>query len=885
MCLKVLLSNLGSFPGVLIALLFAGFISLYAATALAVPIAYPISFSTGWNLAGNSLTTPIDVKTSFGRQTNIQTIWKWDAAGARWAFYSASLDSAGTLTSFAQSNNYSVLASINPGEGYWVNASAPVSLETQSGTGFSLVAANLVAGWNLVATGDDAAAGAFAANVGNVTTIWAWDNVDNTWYFHSPALVANGTQTSYIQSKGYKDFGNLALNRGQGFWVNYAGTPAGGGAVTLTSIAVTPANPAIRAGMTNQFTATGTYSDGSTQDITAAVTWASATPTVATVSNGGLATGAATGNASITATAGTVSGRTALSVVVAQGNNWTFRALNARLSSVASSGTKYVAVGDNEVVYNSPDGITWHEVLSTSGIGKVIWTGSQFAGAGSGGIRFSSDGVAWTTATTQPMNAVVWSGTQYVAIGGGGAILTSPDGVTWTSRNSGTTANLGLIVWSGSKFVIAVGNSVISSSDGVTWATTGSGVGIFASGLAYSGREFVVIGGNGWRQQSILTSPDAVTWTVTWTQESLITMNDICWSGTQFVVVGEAEMNSAASYISHAIVRTSPDGVTWTARDSGAIGPLYGISWSGTQYVAVGGHTSSGALILTSPDAVTWASRLLGTNTSNQMFTELTGIASSATLSVAVGDLGTIRTSPDGITWTSQNSGITNSLTSIAWSGTLFAAGISNGGILTSSDGVAWSVRSTANANSLNGLTWSGTQFVAVGANGTILTSPDGIVWTSRTSGTTQNLNGVGRSATQLVSVGAGGTILTSPDGVTWTPRTSGVTVGLNAVGWTGTQYVAVGDGGQILSSPDGINWTVRHTSNYQVYPNLYGIAWSGTQLIVAAGRGSYGNTIFWSADGINWAESSSGLGLAGVVWDGAQFISVGTHGIIQTSP
>ncbi len=37
---------------------------------------------------------------------------------------------------------------------------------------------------------------------------------------------------------------------------------------TLVSISITPSNPSIAAGTTVQFHATGTYSDGSTQDLT-----------------------------------------------------------------------------------------------------------------------------------------------------------------------------------------------------------------------------------------------------------------------------------------------------------------------------------------------------------------------------------------------------------------------------------------------------------------------------------------------------------------------------------------------------------------------------------------------------------------------------------------
>lgn len=206
------------------AFLFAGFVSF---AAHAATVTYPQSFATGWNLAGNSLSTAIDVKTTFGAQAGIVTLWKWDAAGSKWAFYAPSLDTAGTLASYAATKGYTVLTTINQGEGYWVNASTPVSLGTASGTGFSLATANLATGWNLAATGDNIAPATFTTNVGNVTTLWAWDNVNGAWYFYAPTLAANSTLASYITGKGYKDFGALTLGNGRGFWVNYAGSTAG----------------------------------------------------------------------------------------------------------------------------------------------------------------------------------------------------------------------------------------------------------------------------------------------------------------------------------------------------------------------------------------------------------------------------------------------------------------------------------------------------------------------------------------------------------------------------------------------------------------------------------------------------------------------------------
>ena len=53
----------------------------------------------------------------------------------------------------------------------------------------------------------------------------------------------------------------------------------------LAVIEVTPPNPQIAAGTTQQFTATGILTDGTRQDVTSVVTWVSSTPAVATISN------------------------------------------------------------------------------------------------------------------------------------------------------------------------------------------------------------------------------------------------------------------------------------------------------------------------------------------------------------------------------------------------------------------------------------------------------------------------------------------------------------------------------------------------------------------------------------------------------------------------
>jgi hypothetical protein len=89
-------------------------------------------------------------------------------------------------------------------------------------------------------------------------------------------------------------------------------------AATLVSIAIAPATPSIAKNKTQQFTATGTYTDATTQNLTSMVTWASGTEATATISNAaaskGLATTIAAGTTQITATSGAVTGKVSLTV-------------------------------------------------------------------------------------------------------------------------------------------------------------------------------------------------------------------------------------------------------------------------------------------------------------------------------------------------------------------------------------------------------------------------------------------------------------------------------------------------------------------------------------------------------------------------------------------
>ena len=193
------------------------------------PVSYGLSLPQGWSLLGNSLNQALSVASLYGDSNTVTSVWKWDTSTLGWQFYTPLMDAA-ALQTYATGKGYGVVTTINPGEGYWVNAKAQPTLATQSGASFVLTSVYLEKGWNLAATGNDITPSAFNTNLKaslpgtGVTTLWAWDNPSSRWYFYAPSLETQGgtALSDYTSSKGYLDFTQRSktLGSGTGFWVN-----------------------------------------------------------------------------------------------------------------------------------------------------------------------------------------------------------------------------------------------------------------------------------------------------------------------------------------------------------------------------------------------------------------------------------------------------------------------------------------------------------------------------------------------------------------------------------------------------------------------------------------------------------------------------------------
>jgi uncharacterized protein YjdB len=120
--------------------------------------------------------------------------------------------------------------------------------------------------------------------------------------------LAVGTTTITAFSKGEST--SISFDEGKSGETTLTVVPP-----ALTSIAVDPADPEITLGTTQSLTATGTYGDGTTEDLTTKVSWTSTNPDVATVDDNGVVTTVSKGSATIRATLDNIQGSTAITVI------------------------------------------------------------------------------------------------------------------------------------------------------------------------------------------------------------------------------------------------------------------------------------------------------------------------------------------------------------------------------------------------------------------------------------------------------------------------------------------------------------------------------------------------------------------------------------------
>jgi 6-phosphogluconolactonase (cycloisomerase 2 family)/uncharacterized protein YjdB len=240
----------------------------------------------------------------------------------------------------------------------------------------------------------------------------------------------------------------------------------------LMTIAVTPAAASIKPGATQQFKATGTYSGGSTSDLTSQVAWSSGTASVATIgSTSGLATAVASGSSVITATLTGVTGTANLTVI-----SLSSIAITPNPASVAVGSTQQLTATGTYSDASTADissQVTWNSMtpavatISSTGLATGVTLGTSNITATLGTIQSPVDVLSVTppllSITVNPPNPTIAAGgTVFFTatgtfLGGGTAPLPN---VTWTSGTSATAT----ILANGIAVSQAAGSSTITAT-------------------------------------------------------------------------------------------------------------------------------------------------------------------------------------------------------------------------------------------------------------------------------------------------------------------------------------------------------------------------------------------------------------------------------------
>jgi hypothetical protein len=261
------------------------------------------------------------------------------------------------------------------------------------------------------------------------------------------------------------------------------------------------------------------------------------------------------------------------------------------------------------------------------------------------------------------------------------------------------------------------------------------------------------------------------------------------------------------------------------------------------RYVVVGDApcTPDYGMVITSEEGTQWTVRRNGCSEYPPLY-EILAVTYARNVFVAVGYLGDIYSSIDGLSWVQRAQAPFANFNGVAYGngrfvavgdGQLISGGTTTTNVYVSLDGTNWTSRNFGFSDFLGSVAFNGSVFVATGWNGDVYRSTLGTSWTA---------TGVGPSISR-VSVCNGlfiiprgiGTNLVSPDGATWAMQTNDSSLRFDRVFYGHGIYLAIaGYTNVFCTSTNGTNWTIR---SFPTLPNstLRGFTFGGPKAVAIA--------------------------------------------------
>ena len=393
--------------------LTAGVGTLTASVTLTVvpPVLSSIAVSTTSTSVAKGLTQTMTATATYSNGTS-GTL----SSGVTWTSSSttvASVDASGVMTAKTLGST-TVTAAVGSISGATsVNVTAAV-LQTITVTApASAVAAGLTEQLAALGTYSD-------GTTKDLSTLVQWTSSNSLAGVNASGLVsttATGTSTIKATDATTSIYGSYPLTIG----------PA-----VLESLAVTPTTLTLAAGLGQQITLTGTYSDGSQSNSLSNVTWASSSPSYATVSGTGSVAGVAKGNTTVTATLGSLTASTAMTVTDPIAQSLSISSVLTTLSNGASTALTALVTFSNSVQQAVTSGIQW-VVNAITGAGTVTTTANvaSFNATAAGTVSVSASYTDWANnivTSSAPINFTVLQSISGVAAKGvamSGATITA----------------------------------------------------------------------------------------------------------------------------------------------------------------------------------------------------------------------------------------------------------------------------------------------------------------------------------------------------------------------------------------------------------------------------------------------------------------------------
>ncbi|MBN8685936.1 MAG: T9SS type A sorting domain-containing protein [Chitinophagales bacterium] len=463
----------------------------------------------------------------------------------------------------------------------------------------------------------------------------------------------------------------------------------------------------------------------------------------------------------------------------------------------------------------------------------AAWGNSKYLVLSTGNRFYSSGDLSnWSYVITSgvsptQLNGMVFGAGLFVVIGNSGTIQSSADGITWTTRTSGTTETLRRIYFINSTF-LAIGDkrTLLSSADGITWSAVAFNAGVATQdfmSLSFGNGVYVLSARSAGSGNYIYRSATATSNSWTYYSNPMTVSESI--NRVEFL------KDKFWGFIVGSNIYTSADGITWT--------------------------NITGSVSLTQPD--------LSTTTFGSGHQIFNGIYDGSKYifygsSAYYSGYGSSFVSVDGLNFTLLNkTAYIVPQESTILNGVYFVTG--NEGFVTSSDGLTYA----HSGSSYSDMVKADSKYIAVGSigsDGQIYNSPDFLTWTKRTPLGVREFYCAGYDGTVTLAAGTGMVYSSANNGDTWSNVFVDPTVTFSCMTYGNSRFLTAGwDGsGYFIKSSvtQGVSWTTVNTDNIYV---LKMKTVNGKFFALGQDGVSYLGRILYSADGSTWSDITPSTG------------------------